>query len=120
MSTLAVSGAGAYCQSVAKFSFTPVSAAVVISVPRFARWAQASILAEKSATCGRELDYNCSQMTGFAGPSSPPPARAAVSPRVHIAGGGAAQPLDRLINELLAKHARGAVLLTGTAGGGKT
>ena len=59
-------------------------------------------------------------MTGVAGPSSPPPARAAVSPRVHVAGGGAAQPLDRLINELLAKHAHGAVLLTGTAGGGKT
>ena len=50
-----------------------------------------------------------------------PPERAAVAPRVRaLPDGGATQPLETLIRKMLAANLRGAVLLVGRPGGGKT
>src|SRR5947207_4756676 len=49
------------------------------------------------------------------------PQRAAVAPRVRVLpGGGAAQPLERVVRGLIESGARGAVLLRAPAGGGKS
>jgi uncharacterized protein YjbI with pentapeptide repeats len=72
-----------------------------------------------------DLRYNGRRMAGVRAFESRlddlPPQRAAVAPRVRaLPDGSSLQPLERVVRQMLDANVRGAILLVGSPGGGKT